>query len=373
MKNIILCFFIGLFFISCKDNSNTPKSNLDSKFDYSILDNLSKFYLLEGNVDNVYTMVYITISKNKDLDNQDIAQIDGKYISNNNQYILRGNIDKSNLMTLEFISESGESFKSFEGNIMANGFISGKFIDDNVIKSNTEVLFTPINNKINDISLINASISKKHIDKDYDGSNKEYSYNASKQVALINNANTKVLQKINLFFIGDNASNIKENIENKLLNTYEDNKGPFNYESIDKLEVKYIDDRILVFNNYIYVYSGGAHGSYGDEMIAFSLDSGDRIPNDLSLLLKDENDVYLKKMILNKLISENNLIDLNESDFSLSKFRIDSNGIEFYWGLYEIAPYAEGVVSVKFDFSQIAPFIREDSIYYYLFNKGNKS
>lgn len=363
MRNILLCMVCGFMIVAC-GGGNKSTANVEEKFDFSTLGNVEQFYLLKG--DDNKSVIYLNISKNKDSNSNAIAEISGKYIIDNKQYLLEAQVlDNTSPITFDIKDDKDSTpIHAFEGAILANGGINANVLDKNIVAS--KIVFSPASDMLNHILLPTESIEEKYTGKDYDDSPKEYTFNALEQAIFIDNANKEGLKAINASFGGDSIEAISQKLKDSLKNDFEEQKGSSNYESIKSLEVNYIDKNILVLNKYSYVYSGGAHGNYGNEMMAFKLDSGERLPNEISSLLKDENDSELKAMVIERL---KKVTMLDDEDVKLSMFKIDSNGVEFYWGLYEIASYAEGIISIKFSFDELAKFVKEDSPYYYLFSK----
>ena len=217
--------------------------------------------------------------------------------------------------------------------------------------------FKRAENQINEIAIFGVSVAQKHTGKDFDGTSKEFNFNTSLQIPVI------VSTKLNFALDKINA-HLRDITD---FSEYANAEDSFNFDGISAFNVAYIDEKVIVFSNYNYIYSGGAHGIYSDEAVAFSVEGGARIANEPKILLKDENDAKLRAMIKERLVAEyENSVDENAP---LSKFKITPNGVEFYWGVYEIAAYAVGIVSIHFDFAELAPFVREDSPYYYLFAK----
>lgn len=369
MKYILNILF-GIFIVACgvsKDSQNNSNiTNVQSKFDFMSLGDIQHFYLLKG--DDNKSVIYLNIAKNRDTSSNAIAEIFGKYLIDDKQYTLEAKVLDVNSPIIFDIKDDENPIPThaFEGFISANGAINANMLDKRFGKD--KISFTPSSDTINHILFPTQNIEQKYMGKDYDGSPKEYTFSAEEQAAFINNANTQGLQKINDSFGGNNIDVIRQNLKDDLQKEFDEEKGETNYESIDSLEVEYIDKRILVLNKYSYIYSGGDHGDYANEMIAFDLSSGEKLPNSLDSLLKDENDKELQAMVIDKL---KKIITIdNANNLRLSMFMIDSRGVEFYWGLYEIAPYADGIISIRFSFNELAKFVKEDSPYYYLFNKN---
>ena len=365
---------------SAQDSSKNPQD-----FAPQITKSLAKFYLLEGNIGDEKAMLYLKISSMPDNaeENQSnaIAFITGKMLYQERNYTIKGEVDSpvainaqdSNAMAnqanmanqsnqkairLELIGQYEEGSQIFEARIAPNGEVSATFIGDNMfVKGGTNVEFKKAQGKINEATIFGVSVAQKHKGKDFDGSTKDFDFNVATQIPLITSP-TKInfaLDKIN--------STLREIAMPELREYGEDST---NFSSVSTFDIDYIDEKIIVLGNYNYLYSGGAHGTYSNDGVAFSLTSGEQLSNEASTLLKDAGDTRLLSLVNARLSEEYG--DSIEDNVALSKFKITSSGIEFYWGIYEIAPYAVGIVRINFTFAELAEFIKEDSVYAYLFN-----
>lgn len=381
-----------------------------------IAKSLAKFYLLSGEVLGAKAILYLKISSVPDFanvgenQNNNLAYISGKIVRGGDIFTIKGEVDfaqnasqnmaqnanqnskqdstqnsdlkgdstqkqdlaqnstnsaNPQIIQLEISSsgnpkdlkETKQITQIFEARIAKNGEVSGRFVGSGFFKDGTSVDFKRAENQINEIAIFGVSVAQKHTGKDFDGTSKEFNFNTSLQIPVI------VSTKLNFALDKINAQ-LRDITD---FSEYANAEDSFNFDGISAFNVAYIDEKVIVFSNYNYIYSGGAHGIYSDEAVAFSVESGARIANEPKILLKDENDAKLRAMIKERLVAEyENSVDENAP---LSKFKITPNGVEFYWGVYEIAAYAVGIVSIHFDFTELAPFVREDSPYYYLFAK----
>ncbi|MGX3011398.1 DUF3298 domain-containing protein [Helicobacter sp. 23-1044] len=390
---------------STKDSNATPPQ---------ISKSLAKFYLLGGEIDGQQSTLYLKISSApNENQNNSIAYISGKIVRGGEIFALKGevaqnttqnmaqdsnpidspqkardskvdskdskvdskidsqdlNANLANPQTIQLeITKDGANTAQdsnnqiaqiFEAQIAKNGEISGRFANNGFFKEGKSVDFKLATNKINEIAIFGVSVAQKHIGKDFDGTSKEFNFNASLQIPII------VSNKLNFTLDKINAQ-LRDITD---FSEYANADDSFNFDGISNFNVAYIDEKVIVFSNYNYIYSGGAHGNYSDDAVAFDLSNGAQIANEPKILLKDENDAKLKTMIKERLSAEYG--DSVDENAMLSKFKITPNGVEFYWGIYEIAPYAAGIISIYFDFAELAPFVREDSAYAYLFSKNS--
>lgn len=381
---------IDLSKIMLKDSAKNSQD-----FAPQITKSLAKFYLLEGNIGDKNATLYLKISSDPDNagENQSnaIAFITGKMLYQGHNYTIKGEVDSTNLsqdlaqsaqnlsavakqanvvnqssqsnqktIRVEFVLDNEHAGDSqfAEVRIAPNGEVIATFIGDDIFKNGTKVEFKNAQGKINEATIFGISVAQRHKGKDFDGSTKDFDFNVTTQIPLITSP-TKInfaLDKIN--------STLREIAMPELREYGEDST---NFSSVSTFNIDYIDEKIIVLGNYNYLYSGGAHGNYSDDAISFDLSNGERLPNDADALLKDKNDpAMIKTLMLREILAREYDGNVDENA-ELMRFRIRPYSVEFYWGVYEVASYAAGIVSVNFSFKKLAPFVREDSPYYYLF------
>lgn len=343
--------------------TNDAKSNSNIVSTPQIIKSMAKFYLLEGEIEGQGATLYLKISsirmREDEVENGAIAYITGQIVCGNDIYTLKGEVE-NNAQVLALEIRNGDKMQIFEARIAQNGEVSATFIGDDIFKDGTNAEFKTAQGKINEATIFGVSVAQKHKGKDFDGSSKDFDFNVATQIPLITSP-TKInfaLDKIN--------STLREIAMPELREYGEDST---NFSSVSTFNIDYIDEKIIVLGNYNYLYSGGAHGVYSDDAISFDLSSGERLPNDADALLKDKNDPAMIKTLLLKETLAREYEGNVDKNAELTRFRIRPNGVEFYWGVYEVAPYAVGIVTIQFGFSELAPFVREDSPYYYLFKK----
>ena len=77
----------------------------------------------------------------------------------------------------------------------------------------------------------------------------------------------------------------------------------------------------------------------------------------------------LINLIRNKLLinySEKDFFDFNAIELS-DTFDITPTGIKFIYPIYKIAGYSLGIIEIEFTFSELKPFIKSNSPFFYLF------
>ncbi|MDA3968702.1 RsiV family protein [Helicobacter ibis] len=166
----------------------------------------------------------------------------------------------------------------------------------------------------------------------------------------------------------DNCNSVKE-LSNA--NVYSArNEVDINFDFRNLLNIGYIDSKIIVFNEVVYSYTGGAHGNsyYGSRL--YDLESKD-------FLMLQIDDIFVKSDELLKLIDKKlkETIDANmlfEPDKPLntmpSSFQIDSDNFIFIYNTYEIAPYSSGAIKIKFKFYELTNHVKNTGFIAYLFN-----
>lgn len=137
------------------------------------------------------------------------------------------------------------------------------------------------------------------------------------------------------------------------------------YTNECKTRILRADKTVLTTINTYSGYEGGAHGYYSVHGNAYSVETGKKLS--LSDVIVDEE--AFKTAVKEKLISEYDesvfLINIDEylkNDASLSgenelSWSMDYNGITVYFNPYEIASYAEGLLSVRLTYKESANFI----------------
>ncbi|MCX2716766.1 DUF4163 domain-containing protein [Helicobacter sp. MIT 21-1697] len=189
---------------------------------------------------------------------------------------------------------------------------------------------------------------------------------------------SKIIERLNAQF-AQGAKDVPE-LQQKLkdlakqdFRTYSQEEEKFNAEYQQSYSVSFIDSYILTFNTFSYVYAGGAHGVWGNEMESYSLHNGERLSNKIEdiFTLNEQNKNALLRTLTQKLDSPKYKERLFEGSLPLKAlpqtFFITSQGINFVWHTYEIAPYVQGEISVSITYEDLKPFANPASPYAYLF------
>ncbi|KAB1066142.1 DUF3298 and DUF4163 domain-containing protein [Salibacter halophilus] len=114
------------------------------------------------------------------------------------------------------------------------------------------------------------------------------------------------------------------------------------------------EDSLLHIEQSHYLYSGGAHGNYGEFHSYFSWPELrhlswknfiDESENELIAKLKTNHAKAMKSKSYNDLIDKGYIFD--DSLYVHNNFVIGKDSISFLYNPYEIAPYSEGIVKIK--------------------------
>lgn len=120
-----------------------------------------------------------------------------------------------------------------------------------------------------------------------------------------------------------------------------------------EISIDLLTPSLAVFHCYTYSYpEGAAHGGYANAYLNYDIASG-KIVTMQSLFTAGFEKLLLPAIRLNLEASETALlVDLGEVGLP-SQFRITDSGVDFIYGIYEIAPYAAGEPTVSFSFGEL--------------------
>ncbi|MBQ9521606.1 MAG: DUF3298 domain-containing protein [Oscillospiraceae bacterium] len=126
--------------------------------------------------------------------------------------------------------------------------------------------------------------------------------------------------------------------------------------------IRRADAQAVSFVNYWWDYSGGAHGNYGYGAANFDTATGTEIT--LDNLLTDEGRLTINSRLgqeLDALYTEltpgGMIADYLLDDYT---FSLEPDGVTFWFNPYEIASYADGVLSAKLYFDRDADILKSD-------------
>lgn len=128
------------------------------------------------------------------------------------------------------------------------------------------------------------------------------------------------------------------------------------------LVVSLLTSRMVVWKDYASSYiCKAAHGSYSTTYVNYSI--ADNKILSLPDLFKPGYEKPLAEMIRQRLVDEKVDLIVPVDQVGLpSDFRITSTGITFIYGIYEIAPYSSGEVTVSFDGYELESILAPDTL-----------
>lgn len=159
------------------------------------------------------------------------------------------------------------------------------------------------------------------------------------------------------------AEDVKKNTDSDFTGEW------YNYSKSIKSNILFNESILLTYQIDTYEYTGGAHGMYTSNFINFDLKTGKRLT--LADLFKTDYKKELTRILIaqllknNKVVTESELEDLGyfitEPLTPTENFYISKEGLNFFYNVYEIAPYAMGTTIIKLPFSAIEPLMKEDN------------
>lgn len=346
------------------------------------------------------TIIFITISiiiscanekSEVQLDeNENLQILDMRYlIADNGEYlnvILEENSKKAFIDYTFYTNQSIDGF-GFDTEIN-DGYIGAKAPHDNGTATMTgnlsdagfsgkidgkEINFVNANSPISGAKVVRYTYTNVAPDNSSEEDERSFEYYSS--IFLFNNEkNLDIIDKINLDINSEitsekldinKLSDIKNILSNDMMPFYnewaDENEYMYYYLSISEYAIDYLSKNIASIKNYFYTYTGGAHGTYGNVRKVYSLSDGKRLK--IEDVLIDVNDSDLINKVKEKLLSirsEEDYFNLDEISLQENNFYINSKGLVFTWGIYEIAPYAMGYSEVLFSIDEITPYLKDE-------------
>lgn len=142
-----------------------------------------------------------------------------------------------------------------------------------------------------------------------------------------------------------------------------------NYTKNIHSDVMFCDEGVLVYQINTNEYTGGAHGYKATLFLNFNMATGKRIH--LKELFDEENKSALTRLLLaqlekdNKVSSEAELEEIGyfitEPLYPTENFYFTEEGINFFYNVYEIAPYAMGTTTIKLPYSAVKSLMKEEN------------
>ena len=348
MNTII--YIIPFVFVFCYNIAFSQTPNVSKK----------EFYFMKGSIGGSAITMYLYIKGNK---------ITGKYYYDSiKQFIdINGNINGDTFYINEFVNNN--KIASLNGNITENMIFSGDWIS-----SDRNNKFNFNFSRYNSSFISKATIINSALKIDLENSGK---FESSRDAVVIENQRkSKILDKISIDV--DGVKSLDENgiadiLSKEIIDDYNNWKDNLSSETDlnvkREIKISYLDNNIISFliNNYSYV--GGVHGIDTSVAYIYSINTGNRIGTKLSELISNPSDMDLINLMRNKLLigySEKDFFDFNAIELS-DTFDITPTGIKFIYPTYKIAGYSLGIIEIEFTFSELKPFVKSSSPFFYLF------
>lgn len=117
----------------------------------------------------------------------------------------------------------------------------------------------------------------------------------------------------------------------------------------NQLSIALMTPQVVVWKNYSYSYlCRAAHGTYNTTYVNYCISQGKILS--LSDVFKPGYERELTNMLRSKLKDRDYDLITPIGEIGIpTDFEITENGINFIYGLYEIAPYSSGEITVEFD------------------------
>lgn len=124
-----------------------------------------------------------------------------------------------------------------------------------------------------------------------------------------------------------------------------------------ELSLDLLTPRFAVFRGYTYTYpEGAAHPAFANGYVNYDIEKGKIIT--YKMIFTDGFQKLLRIAIYDRLIEQGVDVQVEKEDFKVAhQFRLTPSGIEFIYGIYEIAPYSDNEPSVFFDYSELSSIL----------------
>lgn len=133
--------------------------------------------------------------------------------------------------------------------------------------------------------------------------------------------------------------------------------------SSNRVSVESLNNRVIVFRADYESYLGGAHGLYNTQYLNFSLTDGKILS--LNDLFVPGYEPRLKAVLTQNIPAGITLLTPPAQADVPDNFTIGDYYITFYYGLYEIAPYSDGIVAVRLYVQQLKGLLKPGSAKYF--------
>lgn len=338
---------------------------------------IETIYILEGPIDDKASItLYLNIESDFE---ENTKTVSGKYYYNNIGdffYLGESVLENTSTLTLKAFSTSRDAYR----NTNSIGEFKGTFSDDSVfkgrwksVKNSFDFELKPRDTAvIQEIEITKYSFSKKNdfypVTSTFEFNTESFQIANPKKISSIEKLN-KELSKLGDF--DDEYSSWKKILADEI---------GVSYTFITSYDFIYADNRLLSLEYQEWSYTGGAHGNGYVTPIIYSLGSGKILDKRVDDLISNGGDDKLILLMRQKLKEgminmADTQLDENQFYFDFETIRlnnnysIDDSGVTFIYNQYEIAPYSSGIISIKFRYDELKPFVKKTSPLWYLFEK----
>ena len=127
----------------------------------------------------------------------------------------------------------------------------------------------------------------------------------------------------------------------------------------NELSVVLITPRVIVWRSFSAGYTAGAaHGRYGTTYLNYSIDDNKIL--DISDLILPGASKELEDLVRAQLKNNRELLVPLDQIYVPTNFENTIDGLNFVYGIYEIAPYAAGEIVVNLDYYALADLLRPE-------------
>lgn len=151
---------------------------------------------------------------------------------------------------------------------------------------------------------------------------------------------------------------------------------PLEFSSDKSVKTKRIDEQCLALVYTTYSYTGGAHGNYGDDAYVFDGTTGELVTLDklsgdtqqlaeyltecmVALVSEDKEQYYSQRLGDGSYLSGVSMDDALKALVRDGNWYFDADGMCVFSDLYEIAPYAVGIVEFHIPYDKLSGHIDE--------------
>ncbi len=124
-----------------------------------------------------------------------------------------------------------------------------------------------------------------------------------------------------------------------------------------ELSIDLLTPKFAVFRSFTYSFpEGAAHPAFSNGYLNYDIAKGKIITYKMIFTVGFEK--LIKVAIYDRLEEQGIDLQVEKDEFKVSKqFRLTPEGVEFIYGIYEIAPYSDGEPTVFFDYSELASIL----------------